>query len=166
MGTKFKVFVCVLLLIAVVAAMGFAQENMGKSAIPAYLLAGFLGFGTGHLYSQVKWVPWLIADVVTLGVGIVGSVIAVASAASAITSTSTALLTGDTSGVSTGVGGYLIGSIIAVIGYGAYGIIRLIEFINIFKIVREQKEAGVLAQWTPTFEVLPQGIAAGLKYSY
>ena len=159
MGTKFKVFICVLLLIAVVASMGFAE---GKSAIPAYLLSFFVGFGTGHLYSQVTWVPWLVADAVAVGVMAIGGIMVFVSATSALNSA----VTGDVSGTSGGLGAALIWYVVAGLGGTAYGIIRLIEFINIFKVVKQQKEAGVIASWSPTFEVLPTGIAAGLKYSY
>ncbi len=159
MGTKFKVFICVLLLIAVVASMGFAE---GKSAIPAYLLSFFVGFGTGHRYAQANWVPWLVADLVTTATFVIGMGMVAVSAAKALSSA----VTGDVSSTSSSMGAALVWYVVAGMGGLAKGIVWIIEFVNIFKVVKQQREAGVIASWSPTFEVLPTGIAAGLKYSY
>ncbi len=158
MKTKFKVFTCVFLLIVLVASMGFAE---GKSALPAYLLSFFVGFGTGHLYSQAEWRPWLAADAGALGVAGIGGFMMV------LTGLMDAHDQNWQGGTSSGAKKTaFVWSIVSIAGITAYGIIRVIEFVDIFKVVKQQKEAGVIAYWSPAIDVRPSEVAAGLKYSY
>ncbi len=155
-----RVLVVLVLLLAVVSMSAFAQQ---KSATPAYLLGILLGFGTGHFYLQDSMaVPFLVMEgSATAGI-IVGYIIYAAAASSWITSGLTGLYTGTT--VSGPPAGLYIGGGLAIIGGLALTGFKIWEIIDLFGVVKEQREQGKIA-FAPAVTVTPGGqLATGVSF--
>ncbi len=113
-----KILICTVLLLGILSGTVFAE---GKPALPGYLLAILLGFGTGHFYIEVDGLPLLVIEIVGLGFGVLGTLLATVAAA--------AFLTAPTiSGLTT----IAVWTVISGVGFGVYGIARLVEIIGIF----------------------------------
>ncbi len=154
MSRTVKILVCTVLLLGILSGTAFAE---GKPALPGYLLAILLGFGTGHFYIEVDGLPLLVTELVGLGFGVVGTILATVAAAQFLTAPTI-------SGLTT----IAVWTVISGVGFGIYGIARLVEIIGIFIETDKQQKAGVVATASlePMFELRPDMVSAGVRLRY
>ncbi len=143
--------VIALILIGFLAAGAvFAQDLQPKAEWPAYLLSVFIGFGTGHYYLGANGTPFLIGDVLGLGVE-VGGLLYELGAAVALDTTQT-----------------LDGLTLVIVGAGIFLVSRIWEVVDVFSAADEARKAGRVAAVVPVFSVrrtsFESGVAPALSY--
>ncbi len=145
---KSKILIVAIVLLALISTSLSAQE-VKKSAMPAYLLSIFVGFGTGHFYiGSDKAIIFLLLDAAAIAVEIGGGVYMM-----------TAALDADVSRT-------LTGSYIMYGGLAAVLIVKVVEIINIMGEVDKKRAEGVVAKIEPRIAVQPESVAVSLSYKY
>ena len=159
MSRLFKVIALALLILLAAGAL-FAQDApMSRPAWPAYALTYLLGFGSGNFYLGQNGFGFLIGDaagIAGLGIGyavIVSSVLAIG------TGSTTSSLTSAGTGVITGYGLVVVGSIV-------YLVSRVWEDIAIFGAVDKARKAGTVAEVEPILEMNNNSLEAGISIRY
>ena len=147
----------VVLLVLLTAGAVFAQSaETPKAAWPAYGLAIFLGFGTGHWYLGESGTAFLIGDAGGMALMVGGYVYM---AAALFNSASSGSFGSSASTITTGT---------AVMGVGAlvYAVSRIWEIVDIFGTTERVRQAGRVADLQPVIEARPQGVSFALCYEY
>jgi len=144
-----KIIGCLVLVFFILTAVSYGEE--AKSAVPAYLLSIFLGFGTGHFYLGDDSASFfLISELCSTGVVVVGIALmfALVNPFDPFASLSAATAA----------------YVVAGVGALALSVFHIWEIIDVFGAVDEAKKRGAVASQSLGVKISPTGF--GLNYSF
>jgi hypothetical protein len=137
MSRLFKV-VTLVLLVFLAANSLFAQEQP-KAAGPAYILSIFVGFGLGQYYLGQNGTPFLVGDLIGMGMVLAGMELV-------LTSFFAPSVSAWNDTVNTGCTAFMVGGIVFLVS-------RIWEIIDIFGAVNRARKAGKVAEVVPVIDV-------------
>lgn len=144
-----KIISCLVLVFFMLTAVSYGEE--AKSAVPAYLLSIFLGYGTGHFYLGDDSASFfLITELCSTGVMLAGVILmfALVNPFDPYASLSAATA----------------GYVVVGVGALAMGVFHIWEIIDVFGAVDEAKKRGAVASQSLSVKISPTGF--GLNYSF